>query len=216
MKNKTPYIIGILLFVLAGCSSSDYTPKPRAYLRIDLPEKSYQHLQSDTLPYFFEYPEYSEVVSAPKTNNPNSKYWVNLDFPSLNGTIHLTYNRLDSAQQLYAYVDSSYQAMFTIHKDKITGINERAYEDMENQVYGTLYELRGTRVASPYQFYITDKKEHFVRGALYFNMQPNNDSLAPVIDYVKKDIEHLMSTLRWITVSDKKTFNEYQQKVFIK
>lgn len=215
MKNKHVYIIGLLLFALTSCSS-DYTPKPRAYLRIDLPEKSYQYSQLNTLPYTFEYPVYADAVSSSKIENPNRRYWINLEFPSLGGIIHITYNPLDSAEQLFGYVDSSYQTMFMIHKDKLTGINERVYEDEEHQIYGVLYELKGTRVASPYQFYVTDKENHFLRGALYFQTQPNNDSLAPVIDYVKEDIEHFMSSIRWIDLKMNNKSNEFNQKNIIK
>lgn len=213
MKNNLFFAIGLLFFLAVSCSS-DYTPKPRAYLRIDLPLKSYQELQNDALPYSFEFPDYAEVIPVPPTEDPDSKYWVNIEFPSLNGTLHLAYNSLDSIQELYAHIDSSYQAMFFIHKDKVTGINERTYEDPEQHVYGVLYELKGSRVASPYQFYVTDKKGHFIRGALYFHMQPNNDSLAPVINYVKEDIEHMMSTMRWYD-NQEDLFQEFNKKGFI-
>jgi gliding motility-associated lipoprotein GldD len=51
--------------------------------------------------------------------------------------------------------------------------------------------------ASPYQFYLTDSTRHFLRGSLYFDAIPNNDSLAPVIEYVKTDIQHLFETITW-------------------
>ena len=198
MKNKLIYaIVGILFLVSMGCSSN-YTPKPKAYLRIGLPEKSYQNLQIDVLPCTFEYPQYADVLSIPNVDDSTrKKAQTTIEFPSLNGTIYLTYGHLDSAQQLYAYVDSSYQMMFKIHEGMLTGIMERTYEDEEHHVYGVLYELKGARVASPYQFYVTDRESHFLRGALYFHTEPNNDSLAPAINFLKEDIEHLMSTLRW-------------------
>jgi hypothetical protein len=28
-------------------------------------------------------------------------------------------------------------------------------------------------------------------------MTPNNDSLAPVIEFIEKDIDHMIETLRW-------------------
>jgi gliding motility-associated lipoprotein GldD len=54
-----------------------------------------------------------------------------------------------------------------------------------------------TEAASPFQFYLTDSTKNFVRGALYFNTVPNNDSLAPVIDFLKQDIIHMIETFRW-------------------
>jgi len=52
-------------------------------------------------------------------------------------------------------------------------------------------------VPSQFQFHITDSTQHFLRGALYFRTATKNDSLAPVIEYVKKDIVHLLNTLTW-------------------
>jgi len=52
-------------------------------------------------------------------------------------------------------------------------------------------------VPSQFQFHVSDSTQHFMRGALYFKTATQNDSLAPVIDYLKRDIIHLLSTLRW-------------------
>jgi gliding motility-associated lipoprotein GldD len=60
-----------------------------------------------------------------------------------------------------------------------------------------LFDIRGLGVASTYQFYLTDSIRHFVRGALYFDGPPNNDSLAPVIEFLKLDIDHLLNTFKW-------------------
>jgi hypothetical protein len=32
---------------------------------------------------------------------------------------------------------------------------------------------------------------------LYFYAPPNKDSLKPVVDYIKKDVFHLVETLKW-------------------
>ena len=60
----------------------------------------------------------------------------------------------------------------------------------------SVFELEG-EVPSQFQFYVTDSTKHFLRGALYFRTATQNDSLAPVIEYVKKDIIHLLNTLKW-------------------
>jgi gliding motility-associated lipoprotein GldD len=57
-------------------------------------------------------------------------------------------------------------------------------------------ELDG-EVPSQMQFTITDSTNNFLRGALYFNTQVNNDSLRPAIEYMKKDIMHLINTFDW-------------------
>jgi gliding motility-associated lipoprotein GldD len=64
-------------------------------------------------------------------------------------------------------------------------------------VYGLVYQISGSDAASTYQFYLTDSTKNFVRGALYFDLVPNNDSLSPVIEFLKKDIEHMIMTFKW-------------------
>jgi hypothetical protein len=44
---------------------------------------------------------------------------------------------------------------------------------------------------------MTDSSKNFLRGALYFDTKVANDSLAPAIAYMKKDIMHLINTLQW-------------------
>ena len=59
-----------------------------------------------------------------------------------------------------------------------------------------IYDIGGN-AASSIQFYATDSTKHFIRGALYFNVAPQPDSLAPVIQYLRKDIVRLLTTLKW-------------------
>ncbi|PIE88256.1 MAG: gliding motility lipoprotein GldD, partial [Bacteroidetes bacterium] len=83
------------------------------------------------------------------------------------------------------------------HIPKSSGIDEVRYENRQNKVYGIGFYINGTEAASPYQFFVTDSSHHFLRGALYFNALPNNDSLAPVIKFLKKDIEALIASISW-------------------
>jgi gliding motility-associated lipoprotein GldD len=64
-------------------------------------------------------------------------------------------------------------------------------------MFGLVYRIEGKEVASPFQFWVSDSSTHFLRGALYFSVRPNNDSLEPVINFIVKDIDHLLSTLEW-------------------
>jgi len=58
------------------------------------------------------------------------------------------------------------------------------------------YDLKGN-VASQSQFYVTDSTRHFLSGALYFETKPNYDSILPAINYIQKDMMHLIESLRW-------------------
>lgn len=82
------------------------------------------------------------------------------------------------------------------HTVKADAINEKAFINKEKKVYGVLYDIKGN-AASSVQFYLTDSVTHFLRGALYFNAEPNKDSLAPAIKFIHQDIERLIETFQW-------------------
>jgi len=189
---KKRHSISVLLFLIlfAACNET-YTPKPRGYFRIDLPEHEYTSFDT-TFPYSFEYPVYAEI--SPDPYSPEEPYWLNIDFPGHKGRIHLSYKTVDG--NLAEYLEDSRQFVMK-HIPKASAINDSLILDRERKLYGLVYQIEGMGAASPCQFFVTDSTDHFVRGALYFDVVPNNDSLAPVIDFLQKDIEHLLSTFTW-------------------
>jgi gliding motility-associated lipoprotein GldD len=121
-------------------------------------------------------------------------YWINLDFPMFSGTFHLSFKKINN--NLNDYIEDS-RTLVMKHIPKASAIENRLFENSFAHVYGLTYTISGVDAASPYQLYLTDSTRHFVRGALYFNTVPNNDSLAPVIEFLKEDINHLIETFEW-------------------
>jgi gliding motility-associated lipoprotein GldD len=187
---------GIVLLLFFISCDSDYIPKPRGYFRIDTPEKNYISLDT-TLPYSFEYPAFSQI--SPDPHAPNQKYWINIDYPKFKGRIHISYKKVDN--NLAKYLEDSRKLVLK-HIPKASSIQNKLINRKEDNVYGLVYNIQGIGAASPYQFYLTDSINHFVRGALYFHTTPNNDSLAPVIKYIISDIDHLIETFQWKTIND--------------
>ena len=208
------FALAALLF--AACGGGDYTPKPQAYLRIDMPEHSYWLVDSlcthagDTLvygtdtmvtitgscktfPFIFEA---NQCVEIKEKSAPKGEEWIDLVYPQWDGVVFLTYRSLRSPDSLRSQVDESMR-LLEQHYQVTSGVEEQEYEDPEHKVYGTVYYLKGNKVASTCQFWVTDSVSNFLRGALFLNHTPNNDSLAPVISYIQADIEHLVETLRW-------------------
>ncbi len=184
-------ILILILVLLAACGNNDYTPKPRGYYRIDLPEHQYQKFDT-TFPFSFEYPVYAKV----RTEGPdlNKKYWFNLTYPDYNGTVYFSYKQVDD--NLGKLINDSHEFVDK-HIPKASAIDERIITDRKRDVFGISWEISGSGAASPYQFVLTDSTTHFLRGSLYFRNEPNNDSLAPVINFVKKDLHHFIKTLKW-------------------
>ncbi len=187
---KKSYVLFVLIAVLAGCDET-YYPKPKGYLRIDLPKKEYIRFDT-TFPYTFEYPVYANLV--PDKSEDAEPYWINMEFPGFKGRVYLSYKKVDN--DLSRFIEDSRKLVMK-HIPKASSIEQKAYENRDAKVYGLTYVISGSDAASPFQFYLTDSTSHFLRGALYFNTIPNNDSLAPVINFIEEDIQHLIESFRW-------------------
>jgi gliding motility-associated lipoprotein GldD len=186
--NLFPFFFAAL--ILVSCNN-DYVPKPRGYYRIDLPKREYKVFDT-TFPYTFEYPSYATIsADSSKLAEP---YWINLNFTPFHAQLHVSYKLVTG--NLAKYLNDAH-TLVNKHIPKANAITQRQFVDSVNKVYGLVYDIKGTDAASAYQFYLTDSTARFMRGALYFNLVPNNDSLAPVIDFLKVDLEHMINTFRW-------------------
>lgn len=189
----------ILIFIFSAgicvfnACNEQVTPRPRGFFRIALPEKSYNTFDS-LFPYRFEYPVYARVV--PDNREHAEDYWADIVFDDFNARIHLSYKPVHSTYDLYGYFNDAYTFVHR-HIPKATAIREETVSFHSNRVHALLFRIRGREAASVLQFYATDSLSHFLRGALYFDLTPDNDSLAPVIDFIEADIKHMLSTLEW-------------------
>lgn len=177
-------------FMLLFACGSDPIPKPTAYYRIDLPEKEYGQVDSIPFPFSFELPNYAKVNLKRTSSDPE---FLNLDFPRFGARLHLSYKPIDT--NVYQMLEDARSLVYK-HVVKAQDIQENIVENSEARVYGTYYEIAGN-AASGAQFYLTDSTNHFLRGALYFNVEPNYDSLAPVQNFLKEDIERMIESFRW-------------------
>lgn len=181
----------LLLFCLLTACSNNYTPKPRGYFRFDLPEKEYQIFDSLGCPYSFQYPTYA-ILRADRFYN-SEPYSFNLEFPAYKATLHLSYKKLNNnLERITEHVHS----FLYKHSIKADAIVPSLYDNPERHITGFLYDIGGN-AASSVQFYVTDSTHHFLRGALYFYSTPNRDSLAPLIDFFREDIQYLMETVEF-------------------
>ena len=191
--------ISIISFSSCGDDESDevFIPKPKGFPRIYFPEKNYR-LYDSLCPYSFEIPIYASVLND--KHKGADPCWINVNFPRFNAQIHLSYktitNNLDT-------VLSECRDFVVKHQVKSTGIDETIIVRDSSQVYGLVYDISGN-TASNVQFYLTDSTHHFMRGALYFNSVPNIDSLKVVVDYLRKDIVHMIQTFEWKGLENKK------------
>lgn len=188
----------IPLFFLIACRPETYTPKPRGYARTEFPSRAYTLFDEPGFPYSFEYPVYGRVIKDTLFfgQKPENPYWLNIDFPTIGGTIYMSYKTITSQTPLAQLIEDAHEMSFMAHSKRADYIGDAVFQFTDRNVYGILYEVGGD-AASAHQFVITDSIKHFVRGALYFDVTPNADSLKPANDFLKQDILHLLETLRW-------------------
>jgi gliding motility-associated lipoprotein GldD len=211
LKNTIPFFI---TFILLLACNSDYTSKKTGYYKIDFPEKKYQLFDEPSFPYSFEYPVYANIVkdSTYFDSNPENDYWRNIDFVNFNAKIFLSYKSI-GGKALYKVkiADGKYRDSLGVNAyDKmindafnLTNKNEDVATSKKdslfktsNNISGLLFKLSGN-AATQRQFFMTDTTTNFIRGALYFYASPNADSVKPVLDFIQKDIDHIISTFKW-------------------
>ncbi|MEX1238163.1 MAG: gliding motility lipoprotein GldD [Cyclobacteriaceae bacterium] len=180
-----------VVFLLTSCDR-DYLPKPLGYNRLELPDPAYQSLP-DTLPYTFEYSKHATLLSD--TSSIREKYWIEIYYPSIKSNIHITYKPLGHNEKLLREFMEDAYTLTAKHQVKAYAINEVITVTPSGKT-AVIAELEG-EVPSQFQFTVTDSTENFLRGALYFNTKVQNDSLAPAIEYMKRDVMHIINTLEW-------------------
>ncbi len=190
MRKQVVFLFTLVL-IIYSCNT-DYLPKPKGYNRIDLPEFEYQILP-DSFPYSFEYSKHARLLRD--SSWISERYWIELYYPYFDADVEITYKPIRNQKELSEeYLSDSYR-LTSQHNVKAYAMEESILQ-LPNGNVASVTELEG-EVPSQFQFHVTDSTHNFLRGALYFKTATKNDSLRPVIDYVKTDMIHLLNTLEW-------------------
>lgn len=205
----------VIAVTMISCNAP-YVSKKRGYFNIELPKRGYQKFEREGFPYSFEYPVYSQIIqdSTYFDSNPENPYWINIDFPKFGGRIFLSYKKI-GGKALYRIKqpDGKYKDSFGINVfDKMVGdaftltnkndVVSNSIKDSlihtPNNISGVFFKVGGN-AATAKQFFLSDTTSNFIRGALYFDVTPNADSLKPVQDFLQVDLEHIINTFKWKT-----------------
>lgn len=176
----------MILFTAVSCQE-DSVPRPFGQLRLEYPGAEYKTVQPDGCPFSFEVNRLVQVEKGKKN------CYFNLIYPNMKAKIFLGYEPVIG--DLSGLAGEAENLVYK-HTIKASAIDASSFSFPENKVFGSFYKLEG-KAASNIQFYATDSTAHFLNGSLYFKTRPNPDSLAPAVDYVEKDIRHMLETLKW-------------------
>jgi len=188
----------ITVFLLIQCENPPITPKPRAYPKIIFPQKGFKQFSEQYCNMNFQYPAYGEIQrnkyffgeTAP---NP---CWFNIYFPDFNAKLHCSYMPIDQENNIEHLQKQAFK-MTDWHNKKASFIDEKIFENKQKTI-GMTFDVEGP-AASPFQFFLTDslQQKHFFRAAFYFNAQVQTDSLAPIYDFIKEDLQTMLATFEW-------------------
>jgi gliding motility-associated lipoprotein GldD len=191
MRSLYPALLSILLL---ACGGKAYTPKPHAYPRVYYPQRAYTGFDTNA-PFRFLYPEYARVNRYRDNDSSSHPFWYNIDYLPFNATLHLSYHNFSDRSEFDKLFDDTRRLVYK-HDIKAEEIEEIEMQNPRNNSTGIIYELKGN-TATNLNFYISDGKKHFLRGALYFNDRTEIDSIQPVFDFLKEDVLKMLESLSW-------------------
>lgn len=179
----------LMLSFIAACQS-ERRPKPWGFPRIQLPEHQYRVYDNPNCPFVAEIP----VYAVPINEANNDSCYLDLDFPRFDCRWHITIRdfRRENTDPFSAYED--YRRLVYQHTKKAIEIKEQ-YISFPNGI-GTFFELYG-EVPTSAQFFFSDSLRYAIITNFYFRIATKNDSLKPIIDYMKEDLWHFIKTVRW-------------------
>jgi gliding motility-associated lipoprotein GldD len=193
---KTLSFIFLVSFLALSCNTN-YTYKKRGYFKISFPAKAYRKFEQSGYPYSFEYPVYANIIKDTTffDAKPENDWWINLDFPQFDARVHISYKEIGNKNKFDSLVNDAFKMSYKQHTYKASAIESEEVQTPLG-VHGMYFTLAGN-TATANQFFLTDSTKHFLRGALYFNATPNEDSISVVNAFLKEDLRHLINTVQW-------------------
>lgn len=182
--NSKGILILLLVFATFLSCEENVLPKPKALLRLEYSRPTMEEAETEDFKF-----QYNQSARFKKRNNRS----LRLEYPEMRAAVFINYKKVEG--NLKELITDAERLSYE-HAAKADDIRARIYENHEDQVYGTFFEVVGD-AASQAQFYVTDSTQHFVTGSLYFSVKPNYDSIYPAAVYLQNDIGHIMETLRW-------------------
>ena len=179
----------ILCLIFTSACNENPFPRPKGYPRVILPaQKSYTTFKSDKCDFSFDYPEFGKVI-----REGADSCLADLSFDPYGLKWHLTYRNLAGSAKPRAAHEEEYRRLVMRHAIKITFMSDSAF--VKENGWGTFYQLYG-EVGSPAMMFFGDST-NLVMTSLYFDHAINQDSLKPLIEYMKEEMWHFTESMEW-------------------
>lgn len=189
----------LLALLLTACGNDlSVTPKPRTYPKVEYPSIGYQVFEKRDCNFAFSYPSYGEIVpsqDAQAAKDAGNDCWFDIALPHFNGRLHCSYYPIGDQKSFDELKKDAFE-MADYHNKRANYIDELAINRQEDNIEGFVFAIEGP-AATPFQFYLTDQKQHFFRASLYFDTKVRPDSIAPIYEFVREDLMKIIETFEW-------------------
>ena len=197
MKNNSrkAQLVGVIAmtFVMIFTSCESYIPYPRkmGFHRIDFPaNQTYNTFNNKTCPFTFNYPEGGEI-----TRNRKDSCWVDINYAAYDCKWHMSYRNTEESGKSRSEHYEDFRSLIYKHSMKASQIKESAISVPAGE--GILFEVYGN-VGTPAQVFLYDSTENdIMMMSFYFQTALKNDSLLPVINYMKGEVQHMLESFSW-------------------
>lgn len=177
-----------LVLVTASCSRPEPFPRPTGWPRIELPAHTYQRYDSPQCPFTLEIPAIGKVEKE-----LTDSCWADFYFPEFDCRWHITYRNIPQSGKTWSQHYEEYRKLVFKHIQQVSQIQDNEVHFANG--FGTLFELYGT-VAVPAQLIYGDST-NMILVSFYFDNAIRDDSLAPVINFMKDDLRHMAESIEW-------------------
>ena len=182
----------VLPHIFSSCDSLEM-PKPKAYLSLDYPLPKYEEVKvGDNL---------LVEINATETFQKNlikfnSDFSKKIVYQLIKADLKLEYYNLNDENNLNDRL-KILNHITSIHLNKSSKAPKiQEYVNQNKNVYASVININGD-VISPYQFFATDSLNHLLVGVLNLRNKTKYDSVLPALIYLKKDIYHLIESIKW-------------------
>ena len=187
----------LLLLIITSCQNSNPPiPRPHQYPKIDFPVNNFIAYSPETCPFQMLLPSYALVDKKDLLFDETEAdpCWFDINMKIFSATVHCSYYPIGKEHTLDKLINDAF-TLASKHNVKAT-FREEFIIRSKNGGGGLIFKINGP-VATPYQFYLTDSTNHFLRGSLYFNNHIDIDSLSPITTFIEKDIDKIINSISW-------------------
>jgi len=174
----------VILFSFKSCNSPNL-PKQKGFFAPEFSYPNYENFNSNCDHSFIK------NVDAEIIYYEDCIY--EFDYKKLNSKMYINNIKIN---QNFSSVSNQFEEKILNNSENADQILTSEYSDDYNNIYSRVFQFIGD-TPSNIQFYVTDSISNFLSASLYFNSNPNYDSLLPYIHYIRGDIKKIIETFDW-------------------